>query len=65
MLASSSRGGGERRIRSPILASIEQSSHFGELFVDLLPLRREVLKGSIQNFGCELLCHVDRAFLRY
>jgi hypothetical protein len=50
--------------RAPILASAEESPHFGDLLVDLLPLGRKALKGSIQDFSCEL-CHVDRALLRF
>jgi len=52
-----------RRLRGDgcsIRAVVEHSAHFSDLFVNLLPLRGEVLEGSIQDVGCELLCHVER-----
>ena len=38
--------------------AVEVVSNFSNLFVDLLPLRSEMFKGGMQNFACQLLCHV-------
>jgi hypothetical protein len=49
---------GSRAGGGAICGATEQAPDLGDLFVDLVPFRSEVLEGGIQNIGCELLCHV-------